>query len=83
MKALINQASGEGIVSDGHHHFEQSEQELLSGWVTQSWLKLDLTLQDSVYTKTSLLSEKHFAIRSIHQWQLTFFGMSSRGQIYT
>ncbi|PPQ84596.1 hypothetical protein CVT25_015799 [Psilocybe cyanescens] len=29
VKALINQASGEGMMSDGHHHFEIPEQELL------------------------------------------------------
>ena len=43
VKALVNQASGEGMVSDGHHHFEQPEQELLSGYVIFVWFKLDLT----------------------------------------
>ncbi|KAF8813902.1 hypothetical protein BYT27DRAFT_7180683 [Phlegmacium glaucopus] len=28
-KALVNQAKGQGTASDGHHHFETSEQELL------------------------------------------------------
>lgn len=37
----------------------------------------------SVYTRASLLSERHFAIRSILQWQLTFFAMSSHGQMFT
>lgn len=83
MKALVNQANGEGMVSDGHHHFEQPEQELLSGCVTHLRFKLDLTPPTSVYTRANLLSEKHFVIRSILQWRLTFFGMSSHGQMYT
>ncbi|KJA20025.1 hypothetical protein HYPSUDRAFT_43630 [Hypholoma sublateritium FD-334 SS-4] len=30
VKALVNQANAQGMVSDGYHHFEQPEQELLS-----------------------------------------------------
>lgn len=30
MKALVSQANAQGMTSDGYHHFEQPEQELLS-----------------------------------------------------
>ncbi|KIM45332.1 hypothetical protein M413DRAFT_66439 [Hebeloma cylindrosporum] len=53
VKALVNQASGEGMVSDGHHHFEQPEQELLSG-LYQSQSSFREALCDSFNTPVAV-----------------------------
>jgi len=64
VKALVNQANGEGMTSDGHHHFEQPEQELLLRYCLVDLCPWTLILVYSfqVYTRVNPLSEQPSAI---------------------
>lgn len=79
VKALVAQARSGEPKSDGYHHYDVAETELvkrLASFNFKTLLQIErpVSLMCQVFTKANPPSGKPFVIRLIRLWHLMFFG---------